>query len=78
MDQLLDADELRAELARRRWTHADLARHAGLSVAYIGWICRGARASDKAASRILAALGAQGAARVLRAMAAAGGGAGRE
>lgn len=62
---IIDSDELRAELARRSWSRRELAARAGLSESYIRWVCRGARASKRATQRILGALGAEGAARVL-------------
>ena len=60
----IDVGELRAELARRRWRQEDLARRAGLSVSYVGWVLRGAAPSERAVSKILAALGPAAAGRV--------------
>jgi transcriptional regulator with XRE-family HTH domain len=51
------SSELRAELARRRWRQRDLADATGLSLSYIGWLCRGGYPGERAAKRITKALG---------------------
>jgi transcriptional regulator with XRE-family HTH domain len=61
---IINAIELRAELARRNWSRRELAYRAGLSESYVRWICRGAAPSEKATRLILKALGPDGAARV--------------
>lgn len=61
----IDIDELRAELARRRWTRKELAERTGLSASYIGLVCGGLRPSSRAVDLIVSALGEDGAERVL-------------
>lgn len=56
--------ELRAELARRGWRQADLARVAGVSRALVGLVCAGMRPSRRTGAAMLAALGPSAAARV--------------
>ena len=55
--QPIDAEAIRAELARRHWTTADLARRVGVSPAYVRWVCRGAAPSPDVARRIGEELG---------------------
>jgi len=58
------AAELRAELARRRWTHAELARRVGCSRSLIGFVCAGMVPSAKLRDRILAAFGGEASERI--------------
>ena len=60
----INADELRAELARRRWTQRALADRVGVSPALIGLICSGWRGSARVRARIVQALGPLAASRV--------------
>jgi transcriptional regulator with XRE-family HTH domain len=59
------ASELRAELGRRRWSRRHLAELVGLSPSFIALICAGLPASERATRLILAALGPEGATRVV-------------
>ncbi len=60
----IDPAELRAELARRRWTRRKLAEATGLSRSLVQIVCDGYRPSKRATALILDALGPSGAARV--------------
>jgi|GEM_PF-3531747 transcriptional regulator with XRE-family HTH domain len=61
-----DSTELRAELARRAWRQEDLAAVTGLSRGLIGWLCRGAAPSRRAAKLISIAVGPEATMRIFK------------